>query len=43
MGLGSIVELCQAQQADAAIGCVKRPVPIQPVLSTLNFEIGVQA
>ena len=44
LGLGSIVELSQAQlqQADAAIGYVNAQYQYRLMLSTLNFEIGVQ-
>ena len=44
LGLGSIVELSQAQlqQADAAIGYVNAQYQYRLVLSTLNFEIGMQ-
>ena len=44
LGLGSIVELSQAQlqQADAAIGYVNAQYQYRLMLSTLNFEIGMQ-
>jgi outer membrane protein len=44
LGLGSIVELSQAQmqQADAAIGYVNAQYQYQLSLATVNFETGVQ-
>ena len=44
LGLGSIVELSQAQmqQADAAIGYVNAQYQYRLALSTLNFETGTQ-
>src|ERR1700758_4045985 len=44
LGLGSILELspAQLQQADAAIGYVNAQYQYRLMLSTLNFEIGMQ-